>query len=65
MKIKNCPFCGNDEAELIEGDTISWVACNKCRAEGPTATTPTGAIGRWNNAWREMGKHERVNKNES
>ena len=65
MKIKNCPFCGSDEVELVEGHYKSWVICKYCGADGPMSYSPFDAIGRWNNAWYEMSKHERVNKNES
>lgn len=59
MKIMNCPFCGSDEVKLIEGFTKSWVICEDCGADGPMSYTSNDAIGRWNNAWHETGKHER------
>ena len=52
MKIMNCPFCGSDDVSCLGGclggETMAWVACYNCNAEGPTAATREGAVHRWN-----------------
>ena len=48
MKLLNCPFCGSDEIFLVKGDSMAWVICLKCGADGPTALSTPGAIRKWN-----------------
>lgn len=35
-ELKHCPFCGSMDVELDHGDTLAWVACLDCHADGPT-----------------------------
>lgn len=47
--LKPCPFCGaKADDDFLDGGKPHWVFCNKCRAEGPTADTPTQAAMIWN-----------------
>lgn len=35
-EIKNCPFCGTDERNLILHDrNMTWIKCRNCKAAGP------------------------------
>ncbi len=54
IKLKPCPFCGENEQEIIElglGGTEDWaiyVRCEYCGAFGPPADSRQGAKETWN-----------------
>jgi Lar family restriction alleviation protein len=55
MKIKACPFCGDEDVE-VERTKMSWgdshdiyeVVCSSCDIEGPAGRTSEEACERWN-----------------
>lgn len=52
-ELKPCPFCGNLELELLEGDATGfghWVNCSKekCNTAGPMKLSDKEAIEAWN-----------------
>lgn len=54
-----CPFCGKEQSYeylgtffrasvVMDGDGAGWLVwCRKCKAAGPPASTPAGAIRRF------------------
>jgi len=54
VKIRPCPFCGEDSASLEIGnkDCPGWlkhVHCCRCGTRGPEAKTEESAVTSWNN----------------
>lgn len=48
-RLKECPFCGNEEVEMLEfTDTAFVICCPKCYTTGPQGTTEDEAIEKWN-----------------
>ena len=71
MKIKPCPFCGNDSLELSALE--HFVCCRKCGNSGPDGADKKEAIRLWNSriqqfwpkiptteveAWRDATREE-------
>ena len=46
--IANCPFCGCDEAIVLDECDCWSVLCNACDAEGPPRQTEEQAVSAWN-----------------
>lgn len=51
--LKPCPFCGNEEVEMLECVGTFIVCCPKCYATGPEGTTENQTIKKWNRRARE------------
>jgi len=47
-KIKQCPFCTGTKIAVRATRGTTWVTCSKCLASGPTASSETEAIKKWN-----------------
>lgn len=51
IKLKACPFCAADNAELFEHNSRNsywYVGCLNCDAEGPPSDVNTTAAEYWN-----------------
>lgn len=49
-KLKNCPFCGNSELEIIKDSANCFtVECNDCKTSIGYQKTPIIAFEKWNN----------------
>lgn len=46
-KLKNCPFCGSDDVDLVES-ALNYVTCNNCCAAGPDHHSSYEAVEAWN-----------------
>lgn len=46
--LKPCPFCGNEEVEMLECVGTSIMCCPKCYTTGPEGNTVEEAIEKWN-----------------
>jgi len=47
-RIEDCPFCGGNHIKLWGNFYQLQVACLKCGALGPKATSETEALKKWN-----------------
>ena len=47
-KIKPCPFCGNEIADVDDWETYAQVTCGMCDAAGPCCNDVEEAVERWN-----------------
>jgi len=51
IKLLPCPFCGENEQEVIDnwlGSHVTHIRCEYCGALGPPADTRLGAKKEWN-----------------
>ena len=52
IEIKNCPFCGKHDFDVLPGAAFGeyHVSCRnaRCLAEGPSRRTYAGAVKAWN-----------------
>lgn len=55
VPIKPCPFCKSQLVHVANARGDCFVEClsSKCKAQGPTGSTPFEAIKKWNAAPRE------------
>lgn len=47
-KLKPCPFCGNKNIEIVDGDAWPWVRCRECLGSTAMENTKEEAIKKWN-----------------
>lgn len=47
MELRECPFCGLRDLDLIEMPTAAWITCNVCAVE-IKAQSREAAIVAWN-----------------
>jgi Lar family restriction alleviation protein len=59
-KLRPCPFCGNDDQELLAYIGLDRVTCGKCGSSGPPKNTDTEKIAAWNK--RTERKRTKVNQ---
>jgi len=45
---KPCPFCGTENPQLLESDTLCWYNCMNCEADGPVGLNTFLAQLHWN-----------------
>jgi len=63
IKLKPCPFCGENEQRIIEleSEVVEWaiyIRCEYCGALGPPADSSQGA----KEAWNERVEKKQPNK---
>ena len=60
-RLRPCPFCGANEAYVLDAHTVSgqilFVCCQPCGACGPDAEDVTGAVDLWNK--RAASRHRK------
>ena len=59
MKLKSCPFCGNNEVIVtpMDGENPSpfyWVMCSNCEVDGPIGDTEEEAVLLWNKRYIDI-----------
>lgn len=61
MKIKPCPFCGDEKANAASFGNVFYVRCEGCHACGPDGKNEEEAITLWNAASRPEPKKSCLN----
>lgn len=56
-----CPFC-DGQSRVAQSDTVFWVKCGKCEAEGPTDANEKKAVEAWNRRVTQPAAGEPVGK---
>lgn len=48
ITLKPCPFCGSSKTKPSLYESIWFVVCENCHADGPAKDTKNEAIAAWN-----------------